>query len=96
MSSGFWRLGANVPNKNLDGIVAPVTRLTPEKVPEEEIPSSGVPALAETMTSYPMSPGVARAIGFTGDQCPACNSMRLKYSGHCQVCTDCGETTGCS
>ena len=38
----------------------------------------------------------ARMKGYTGDQCSACNSMRMKVSGHCQVCEDCGTTTGCS
>lgn len=36
----------------------------------------------------------AQAQGFTGDQCTNCNSMQI--SGHCQVCADCGTTTGCS
>lgn len=38
----------------------------------------------------------ARDAGYTGDQCSTCNSMRMKISGHCLVCEDCGTTTGCS
>ena len=38
----------------------------------------------------------ARAQGFTGEQCLACGSMKVKQNGSCQVCVDCGETTGCS
>jgi ribonucleoside-diphosphate reductase alpha chain len=38
----------------------------------------------------------ARMKGYTGDQCSNCNSMRMKVSGHCMVCEDCGTTTGCS
>ncbi|VVC01278.1 Vitamin B12-dependent ribonucleoside-diphosphate reductase [uncultured archaeon] len=38
----------------------------------------------------------ARAQGFTGAQCEACGSMKVKQNGSCQVCVDCGETTGCS
>ena len=34
--------------------------------------------------------------GYTGDMCSNCNSMRMKISGHCQVCEECGTTTGCS
>ncbi|HTV71010.1 MAG TPA: vitamin B12-dependent ribonucleotide reductase [Rhizobiaceae bacterium] len=34
--------------------------------------------------------------GYTGDMCSNCNSTRMKISGHCQVCEDCGTTTGCS
>lgn len=39
---------------------------------------------------------VARQQGYTGDQCSHCNSMRMQMAGHCMVCADCGETTGCS
>ncbi len=38
----------------------------------------------------------AQMKGYTGDQCSNCNSMRMKVSGHCLVCEDCGTTTGCS
>ena len=38
----------------------------------------------------------ARAQGFTGAQCEGCGSMKVKQNGTCQVCVDCGETTGCS
>ncbi len=38
----------------------------------------------------------ARGRGYTGDKCVACNSMKMKVDGHCQVCEDCGQTTGCS
>jgi ribonucleoside-diphosphate reductase alpha chain len=34
--------------------------------------------------------------GFTGAQCLSCSSMKVKQNGSCQVCIDCGETTGCS
>ena len=38
----------------------------------------------------------ARQQGFTGDQCGACGSMKMKRNGSCMLCVDCGETTGCS
>ena len=38
----------------------------------------------------------AKEQGFTGAQCLACSSMKVKQNGSCQVCIDCGETTGCS
>lgn len=48
----------------------------------------------------PLSPtdaaSVARQMGFTGDSCDTCGSMRMKVAGHCTVCEDCGTTTGCS
>ncbi len=38
----------------------------------------------------------ARQQGFTGDTCSNCGSVKMKRNGTCVVCTDCGETTGCS
>lgn len=38
----------------------------------------------------------ARNMGFTGNQCSSCGSMQMKVSGHCEVCSECGTTTGCS
>jgi len=38
----------------------------------------------------------ARSKGYTGEQCSACGSMRVKRNGACTVCDDCGTTSGCS
>ena len=38
----------------------------------------------------------AKAIGYTGEQCEHCGSIRVKRSGSCTVCEDCGSTSGCS
>ncbi len=38
----------------------------------------------------------AKALGYTGEQCGRCGSMKVKRNGACSVCIDCGETTGCS
>jgi ribonucleoside-diphosphate reductase alpha chain len=38
----------------------------------------------------------ARQIGYTGEQCGSCGSIRVKRNGSCTVCEDCGSTTGCS
>lgn len=38
----------------------------------------------------------AKRIGYTGETCPACGSIRMRRSGTCSVCEDCGTTTGCS
>ncbi|MCX8166757.1 MAG: vitamin B12-dependent ribonucleotide reductase [Candidatus Micrarchaeota archaeon] len=34
--------------------------------------------------------------GYTGDMCSSCGSMRVRRSGTCAVCEDCGTTNGCS
>jgi len=38
----------------------------------------------------------AKAIGYTGEQCSSCGSIRVKRNGSCTVCEDCGTTSGCS
>ncbi|MFA6523564.1 MAG: vitamin B12-dependent ribonucleotide reductase [Candidatus Peribacteraceae bacterium] len=38
----------------------------------------------------------AKLQGFTGSQCGGCGSMRMKRNGSCEVCLDCGATSGCS
>lgn len=38
----------------------------------------------------------AKAKGYTGESCSTCGSMKLKRNGSCEVCEDCGATTGCS
>jgi ribonucleoside-diphosphate reductase alpha chain len=38
----------------------------------------------------------AKSKGYTGEQCTACGSSRVKRNGACTVCEDCGTTSGCS
>ena len=38
----------------------------------------------------------AKSLGYTGEQCPTCGSIRLKRNGSCMICEECGSTTGCS
>ncbi|MEI8229977.1 MAG: adenosylcobalamin-dependent ribonucleoside-diphosphate reductase [Candidatus Peregrinibacteria bacterium] len=38
----------------------------------------------------------ARQQGFTGSLCSGCGSVRVKANGSCEVCLDCGTTSGCS
>lgn len=50
----------------------------------------------ERERNHTMSAVVARQMGFTGDACHVCGSLRMQIAGHCTVCSDCGTTTGCS
>jgi ribonucleoside-diphosphate reductase alpha chain len=38
----------------------------------------------------------ARLMGFTGDDCSECGSMKMVRNGTCTKCLDCGSTSGCS
>ncbi|MFH0851593.1 MAG: hypothetical protein V1876_02485, partial [Candidatus Peregrinibacteria bacterium] len=52
-----------------------------------------VPAQIHQLPSVPES---ARQQGFTGSMCSGCGSSRMKRNGSCEVCLDCGATSGCS
>jgi len=108
MSTGFHRMGANVAGKLPgfsnkafpgSGPSYPLLDLGVQLQVEGHIPAVD-PAHPETELSPPVQPamGKAQAVqsGYTGDQCSNCQSMRMKVSGHCMVCEDCGTTTGCS
>jgi len=56
------------------------------------MPNTSTDSVAQTMTQAE----TARLSGFTGNQCSNCQSMRMQIAGHCEVCSDCGTTTGCS
>jgi ribonucleoside-diphosphate reductase alpha chain len=38
----------------------------------------------------------AKQQGYTGSACSGCGSMKMKRNGSCEVCLDCGATSGCS
>ena len=38
----------------------------------------------------------AKQQGYTGDSCKACGSMRVRRTGTCSTCEQCGSTSGCS
>jgi ribonucleoside-diphosphate reductase alpha chain len=58
------------------------------------------PAVMETKVSTAQAMSAkrteARSKGYTGEQCTACGSLRVKRNGACTVCDDCGTTSGCS
>ena len=39
---------------------------------------------------------LAKLQGFTGSLCSSCSSVKMKRNGSCEVCLDCGNTSGCS
>ena len=55
--------------------------------------------IAEVVSKVEESEGKtahAKLQGFTGTMCSGCGSMRMKRNGSCEVCLDCGGTSGCS
>jgi ribonucleoside-diphosphate reductase alpha chain len=46
--------------------------------------------------SFELSADEAVSLGYTGEQCDNCGSMKVRRNGTSSVCEDCGHTTGCS
>lgn len=102
MSKGFHRLPSAMPWSNSMQALgyAKIAEVeTDITVKDGETFTIDVPAITPgTFDLGPpkMTATQAKATGFTGDQCSHCGSMRMRISGHCQCCDDCGTTTGCS
>jgi hypothetical protein len=107
MSYGYYRLGSSVdPAGARDRLIAELLNGA-AIVPTEPVVAPAVesPRLADTLLDgEPGAPApaprlsahAARRQGYTGNTCMTCGSARMKVSGHCEVCEDCGSTTGCS
>ncbi len=54
-----------------------------------------VPPVPTAKPAPPDIIGTARASGYTGNICPACNGCRMTRSGACEKCMDCGAAGGC-
>jgi ribonucleoside-diphosphate reductase alpha chain len=79
----------------------PLPRIEEQKsqVKLVEAPRSRPPEVAQEekeTDDFDEKSRTARTQGFTGAQCESCGSMKVKQNGSCQVCVDCGDTTGCS
>jgi hypothetical protein len=87
-------------NPFLDGHVAEVSKVTEYgAVVLTGVGGGQYRALFEEMLPLrEATPGKAdsRDMGFTGDVCDKCGGANLKRNGACLLCTDCGETSGCS
>lgn len=70
-------------------VINPLSTTTPIPAIEPEPPQ---PHIAAT------EPGDPKSMGYTGNSCqnPDCGSLRMVVSGHCEVCLDCGSSSGCS
>jgi hypothetical protein len=99
MSRGFHRLPPSTVWSN--SAAPPDTTLAMLERAEEfigqQMAEDGFPVTPKPIDPAHFEPGPsARDMGYTGDQCSNCSSIRMKMAGHCMVCEDCGTTTGCS
>jgi ribonucleoside-diphosphate reductase alpha chain len=70
--------------------VSPLQSVVEEEVREEQT------QVAQEVVTVESKIELARQQGFTGAICSACGSLRVKANGSCEVCLDCGSTSGCS
>lgn len=95
MSSGFDRAGANA--RQFVSVPRPASAITTDVIGSPVFIGSGV---ANTVRYEDLLPPTAvpspRAMGFTGNTCTNCQGTRMQIAGHCEVCTDCGTSSGCS
>ena len=57
----------------------------------------GTPALEVIQPGIASSDlDAARQQGYTGSLCGSCGSTKMKRNGACEICLDCGATSGCS
>src|SRR5690606_32101164 len=71
-------------------IPAVVLRADPVLMPHDPPPPN-----TDATFAHPdpmLNKDVFRQQGYTGSQCSNCNSLRMKVSGHCEVCEECGTT----
>lgn len=103
MSIGFYRGNKNALLANAM-LVAGVAPTLPAKVPPggigtwvkplEQMPGERLSVI--DIGPAKMSRSTAEAMGYTGDACDYCGSMKMQRTGHCNTCAECGTTTGCS
>lgn len=90
-----------VDNIKTDNQSGSSNNLTNSIEPENKLVQSEVPVTNSARSSNGSSFEVkvankAKSLGYTGEQCSQCGSMRVKRNGSCTVCEDCGSTSGCS
>ena len=75
--------GAEVGQMDMEKMVADATSVALEEAVQDA-------------TTAPSKIAVARQQGYTGSMCSGCGSFKVKRNGSCEVCIDCGATSGCS
>lgn len=70
---------------DLFGTVEASTGAAVDKVIADADPEAGPTSLEQ-----------AKQQGYTGSMCSGCGSSKMKRNGSCELCLDCGATSGCS
>lgn len=66
------------------------------RVAVEEHTRKETAQISAQVEAVPSALEIAKLQGFTGSLCSGCGSTKMKRNGSCEVCLDCGATSGCS
>lgn len=66
------------------------------RVTVEEKTRKEMEAASASAEAVPTALEIAKQQGYTGSLCSGCGSTKMKRNGSCEVCLDCGATSGCS
>lgn len=103
MSMGFYRGDKSAflaDAMRINGAAMPPMRTLAPMLPGSEAAEMGAAAVM-TIGVTDVGPALmsrkhAEQMGYTGDACDHCGSMKMQRTGHCNTCAECGTTTGCS
>lgn len=79
-----------------EGSAPKSTVAVPKEVPTMKEVSKENIAEMNTEDTEAKKAAAAKKQGYTGSMCGGCGSSRMKRNGSCEVCLDCGATSGCS
>jgi ribonucleoside-diphosphate reductase alpha chain len=65
-------------------------------VVDEGMPQVAKAGIATSSDDKPTTLEQAKLQGYTGSACSGCGSTKMKRNGSCELCLDCGATSGCS
>ena len=78
----------------MTGAEAQASRVAESEEPEPEFSEEVVaePAVGDASAESDQ----AKSLGYSGEPCTFCQSMKTRRNGTCLICEDCQETSGCS
>lgn len=82
-------------NSRLDGTRAQIITLT-EWGAHCAAPAAATGSYRAHWSEMEVAQQAAPKVEYTGNPCSQCGSGRMRRSGTCAVCEDCGESGGCS
>lgn len=91
--------GKNAPQRPANGQVIALPVDPPNGHTNGHAPARSIASLSTelgTVVHVATTNAAAKDAGFTGNSCGTCGSLRMRGTGRCEFCADCGTQAGCS